>query len=186
MLLWTVASSIWFFLPAMLPNTAAAILGGGVPIDFGRKMGEQRVLGDGKTWRGLLSGVLSGIFLGYLEALIAYSFIPELRNVYHLSPVSLLPLIALSAGSMSGDICGAFVKRRFGLERGAPVPILDQYDFAAGAMLFAYLISPAYALKFLFMGNAIIGLVIVLVIIYPLHRLVNYIGYRRGLKNVPW
>ena len=185
-LLWAVIDAIWFFLPAMLPNTAAAIFGGGTPLDFGRMFRGKRVLGDGKTWRGLAVGICSGVVLGYMESVIAIPFGRGLSSVYTPS-VSVLPtLIALSSGSMLGDIAGAFVKRRMGIERGASVPILDQYDFVAGALVVAFITSPAATGRYLLFGNALAGLAVVLLIIYPLHRLINYIGYRKGLKSVPW
>lgn len=185
-LLWAVIDAIWFFLPAMLPNTAAAIFGGGTPLDFGRMYGGKRVLGDGKTWRGLAVGISSGVVLGYIESIVAIPFGHELSSVY--TPgISVLPtLLALSTGSMLGDIAGAFAKRRKGLERGASVPILDQYDFVAGALVVALIVSPSATGKYLLFGNALAGLAAVLLIIYPLHRLINYIGYRKGLKSVPW
>lgn len=185
-ILWSVIDAVWFFLPAMLPNTSAAIFGGGTPLDFGRSWRGKRVLGDGKTWRGLAVGISSGILLGYLESLVSIPVGTELSSVYTPALASLPALAALSAGSMLGDIAGAFAKRRMGLERGASVPVLDQYDFVAGALLLVLAVAPSSALRFLFTGNALIGLVVVLAIIYPLHRLINYLGYRKGLKSVPW
>ncbi len=185
-LLWSVIDALWFFLPAMLPNTAAAIFGGGTPLDFGRRWRGGRILGDGKTWKGLFVGIASGVLLGYLESLIAQPVGMPLAGVFRLSTAELPTLLALSSGSMLGDIAGAFVKRRRGLERGASVPLLDQYDFAAGALVLSLAVSPANTSHFLLSGNALIGFAVVLLVIYPLHRLINYIGYRKGLKSVPW
>ncbi|HQL60331.1 MAG TPA: CDP-archaeol synthase, partial [Methanoculleus sp.] len=40
-------------LPAYVPNSAAALFGGGTPIDSGRTFGDgRRIFGDGKTYRG--------------------------------------------------------------------------------------------------------------------------------------
>lgn len=185
-LLWSVVDAFWFFLPAMLPNTSAAIFGGGIPLDFGRKWRGKRLLGDGKTWRGLAVGISSGVLLGYVESVLALPVGPPLSSVFRPDAASLPPLLALSAGSMLGDLAAAFLKRRTGLERGTSVPLLDQYDFAAGAVVVAYLVSPERTAAFLFAGSALIGFVVVLLVIYPLHRLINYIGYRKGLKSVPW
>ncbi|MCL5678287.1 MAG: CDP-2,3-bis-(O-geranylgeranyl)-sn-glycerol synthase [Candidatus Thermoplasmatota archaeon] len=185
-LLSSIADAVWFFLPAMLPNTGAAIFGGGKPIDMGRMWRGNRLLGDGKTWRGLFTGILSGVLLGYLESLIGVFIGGPVSAVYSISPDILPVLLSLSAGSMLGDICGAFVKRRMGLEKGASVPILDQYDFAAGAFLLALLVSTGSVMRFLIDGYALAGFAVALIIIYPLHRIINYIGYRRGLKSVPW
>jgi CDP-2,3-bis-(O-geranylgeranyl)-sn-glycerol synthase len=185
-MLTSIAEAIWFFLPAMLPNTAAAIFGGGRAIDMGRMWRGNRLLGDGKTWRGLFAGILSGVLLGYLESIIGIALGGPISTVYRLSQDILPVLLSLSAGSMLGDICGAFVKRRMGLQKGASVPILDQYDFAAGAFLLSLLVSTGSVMRFLINGYALAGFAVALIIIYPLHRIINYIGYRRGLKSVPW
>ncbi len=185
-LLWSVADAFWFFLPAMLPNTSAAIFGGGTPLDFGKVWRGKRVLGDGKTWKGLVVGIASGVVLGYLESVISIPLSSQLAGVFTPSLEILPTLLALSSGSMLGDIAGAFLKRRWGLARGASVPLLDQYDFAAGALIVSLAVSPGVTARFLLSGEALVGFIVVLVIIYPLHRLINYIGYRKGLKSVPW
>ncbi|MBX8635767.1 MAG: CDP-2,3-bis-(O-geranylgeranyl)-sn-glycerol synthase [Thermoplasmata archaeon] len=184
--LWSVAEALWFFLPAMLPNTSAAIFGGGKPIDGGRMYHGKRLLGEGKTWRGLFVGISSGIAMGYLESIISIPLGRNLSSVYVPSLAILPVLIALSAGSMCGDLAGALWKRRRGMKRGEKAPILDQYDFTAGAFLLAIAVAPSYTFRYLIDGYAIYGFICVLLVIYPLHRLINYIGYRTGLKSVPW
>ncbi len=185
-LFWSVIDAVWFFLPAMLPNTSAAIFGGGKPIDGGRIWKGNRLLGDGKTWRGLAVGIASGIVLGYFESIISIPFGSQLSAVYTPSFEILPVLFVLSAGSMLGDIAGAFWKRRKGMPRGEKVRLVDQYDFAAGAFLLAAAVAPAYVFRYLIDGYAIFGFAFVLLIIYPLHRFINYLGYRKGLKSVPW
>ena len=55
-------------LPAYLPNPTAALFGGGTPIDLGRNYSDgRRFFGDGKTYRGLILGVLAGIVVGLLQ-----------------------------------------------------------------------------------------------------------------------
>jgi hypothetical protein len=67
---------LWLYLPGYLSNTAA-MLGGkwipdltGIPvftIDGGAVMSDgNRVLGDGKTWNGLIGGTIGGGLLGIL------------------------------------------------------------------------------------------------------------------------
>ena len=53
-------------IPALLPNSAAVLFGGGTPIDFGRSWRGARILGDGKTWRGLFGGVFAGVIIGII------------------------------------------------------------------------------------------------------------------------
>ena len=63
-LLLVALSGIFLFLPALVPNSAAVLFGGGTPVDFGRTWKGKRILGDGKTWRGLFGGVAAGTALG--------------------------------------------------------------------------------------------------------------------------
>ena len=58
--------------PAYVPNPVAALCGGGTPIDFDRNHSDgRRLLGDGKTYRGLACGVLAGITVGALQIWLA-------------------------------------------------------------------------------------------------------------------
>ena len=60
---WVIAlfAALWAMLPAYVPNSAAAVFGGGTPIDFGKTCGDgRRIFGDGKTHRGFFGGVLCG------------------------------------------------------------------------------------------------------------------------------
>ena len=43
---------VWLMLPALIPNSAAVLFGGGRPMDFGKSWRGKRLLGDGKTWKG--------------------------------------------------------------------------------------------------------------------------------------
>src|SRR3970040_1033567 len=74
-----IALAFWFLLPAYAANPVAVVFGGGTPIDFGRSLRDgHRVLGDGKTWRGLAGGVASGLLLGILLTLLGSFLSPRL------------------------------------------------------------------------------------------------------------
>ena len=175
-----VATAIWAMLPAYVPNNAAVLGGGGPPIDGGRTVRGDRLLGDGKTWRGLAVGVgagiavglLLGVFRGPASGLLGVP-LPEF------SPGALL---ALPTGAMAGDIFASFLKRRTGRKRGRPVPGLDQLDFVIGALSLTALVDPAWF-------GAVFSLpvlVVVLVVTPALHVSTNVIAYWLGLKNEPW
>jgi len=176
----------WLMLPAFLPNSAAVLFGGGLPMDLGRSWRGRRLLGDGKTWRGFVGGVCAGTSIGLLQLFLAYPFDSE--DLWGFGPVpgSMLVVFVLALGSLLGDLVSAFIKRRLGLERGAKAPILDQYNFIAGAMLLSLVIVPDWFLGAFVEGEHVISLIAVLVITPILHRGVNIIGYRKGLKKVPW
>ncbi len=179
------ALAFWFLLPAYVANPMAVLFGGGTPMDFGRSLRDgRRILGDGKTWRGLAGGTLSGVFLGLVLTLLGSLADPRLS--FGDGPGVLGILVLLPLGALLGDILGAFVKRRFGLERGAKAPGLDQYDFLLGAFLLLLVLAPAWWLARFWTGEAVWGLLFVIVITPVLHRVVNIIGYRWGKKREPW
>lgn len=165
-------------LPAYLPNPVAALCGGGVPIDFGRKYSDgKRVFGDGKTYRGLIAGILAGILIGLVQIWAArecgWTFLPQL---------TLLSITLLATGALLGDLVKSFFKRRLGRERGAPWPIADQYDLVGGA--FALLII--FDLQW-FLAVVTLPVLIVILILTPvLHRAMNILGYLIKVKEVPW
>ncbi|WP_268766005.1 CDP-2,3-bis-(O-geranylgeranyl)-sn-glycerol synthase [Methanohalophilus halophilus] len=179
--------AVWLMLPAYLPSPFAALLGGGRPIDGKRTMGDgRRILGDGKTIRGFVAGSLIGIVAGILQTWIAFSRIEfmgiRLPPFGYTIPDVIIPIAALSIGSLLGDLAMSFVKRRIDLKRGAPLPIADQLDFVAGAWILTYLVAPQW-----FVANFTLNIIIVLLILTPLlHIGTNIIGYVLGIKKEPW
>jgi CDP-2,3-bis-(O-geranylgeranyl)-sn-glycerol synthase len=173
-------------LPALIPNTAAVLWGGGLPMDLGRSWRGKRILGDGKTWRGFIGGALTGVAFGVLEiVLVQNSSAPDSWG-FGQWPESMVTVFALAFGSMIGDSAGSFVKRRFDINRGEKAPGLDQYNFVVGAFAFALILRPQWLLDHYVLANGIFGLILLLAVVPVLHRGVNIIGYKLGKKNVPW
>ncbi|MCD6461851.1 MAG: CDP-archaeol synthase [Thermoplasmata archaeon] len=94
--------------------------------------------------------------------------------------------LVFATGAMAGDMFGSFIKRRLGLGRGDKAPVLDQYDFVAGALFFGLLFVPWWTLPHFFVGWGLLALGFVIVLTAPLHRCINIIGYWMGKKSVPW
>lgn len=194
MALETIPQAVWFFLPAFAANPMAVLFGGGTPIDLRRTLRDgERIFGDGKTWRGLIGGTLSGALLGLLLSLpflalapaSQWSFGAMASEAFGASAVALGASAVLALGALFGDLAGAFVKRRLRMPRGAKATGLDQYDFVIGALL-AALAIPAWSVPRFFSGDALFGLLAIIVITPALHRAVNLIGYRMGRKHEPW
>ncbi|HOX36015.1 MAG TPA: CDP-2,3-bis-(O-geranylgeranyl)-sn-glycerol synthase [Methanoregulaceae archaeon] len=165
-------------LPAYVPNPVAAIFGGGTPIDLGRKAGDgRRILGDGKTYRGLLAGVFSGLLVGFAEIVCSGAGLPGWLPVPTVSTI-----LALALGALLGDIAKSFFKRRFGKERGEKWFLADQYDLVFGSLLLLALLSPGWFIAYITLPV----LVAILIITPILHRAANIIGYSLGVKDVPW
>ena len=179
-------TGLWLFLPAMVPNSAAVVFGGKTKIDFGRSWRGKRIFGDGKSWRGFFGGALSGVLVGLI--LIAVSSVWDPENYWGFGPFwdNVGVLFCLSFGAVLGDLCGAFIKRRLGMERGQKAPILDQYDFVIGAFLVTALFFPDWVYANYIEGWHIAALIFIIVIMFAIHRIVNIIGYRMGLKKEPW
>lgn len=177
---------LWLFLPAMIPNSAAVVFGGGTPVDFGKTWKGKRILGDGKTWRGFFGGGFSGVLLGLILIGISHFFDPG--NYWGFGPFwsNVGILLCLSFGSLLGDMMGSFIKRRLDIGRGQKAPILDQFDFVIGAFLVTALFYPHWIYDNFIEGWHIAALVFVLIMTLVLHRAVNIIGYKAGLKNEPW
>jgi CDP-2,3-bis-(O-geranylgeranyl)-sn-glycerol synthase len=171
-------SAFWIMVPAYVPNPVAALCGGGTPIDFNRNYSDgRRILGDGKTYRGLVCGVLAGIAVGALQIWLAgtynWSFLPQHTAV---------SIILLSFGALLGDMGKSFFKRRLGKNRGDAWPVADQYDLVVGAFVLMLVFDPAWLLS-----NITLPVLIVILILTPiLHRAVNIIGYMSGVKKEPW
>lgn len=168
--------SIWVILPAYLPNSAAAVFGGGKAIDSGSKLNGKRILGDGKTWKGTLAGASAGFGLALIMNQINMILGLEIPSF------TLIAAASLGLGAMLGDISASFLKRRLGKDRGRPFPVLDQVDFLIGAILLVYLLDYLWAAQNLDLTTlGILGLLTPLV-----HVTANIIGYKADIKDEPW
>jgi len=173
-----IIKAMWLMLPAYIANPTAVVFGGGTPIDFGKNWKDgRRILGDGKTFRGLIGGTICGIIIGLIQMQVLPQF-----SLDAFTPFTLSAIVALSFGALLGDIVKSFFKRRLGLARGAKFPLVDQLDFVAGAWVLAYIVEPKW-----FIDNFTFWIIITVIILTPiLHRLTNIIGYYIKVKKEPW
>lgn len=174
------ALTLWLMLPAYVPNSAAALFGGGLAIDFGKNFFDgRRIFGDGKTFRGLISGTACGVAVGIAEHSSAeLAGMPDFGEY----PSFLWVVFLLSFGALFGDLLKSFFKRRLGYRRGAELPVMDQLDLVFGAWALTFIFAMGW-----FLANFNIWIMITAIIITPvLHRIVNVIGYKIGTKREPW
>ena len=67
-----IIQALWLIIPAYIANASAVLVGGGTPIDFGKNWKDgRRILGDGKTWNGLIVGAFFGITSGFGLTIVA-------------------------------------------------------------------------------------------------------------------
>lgn len=173
-------TTLYFILPAYFSNGGALAFGGGLPLDFGKTDSKgNRWIGDGVTWRGLIAGTIIGMITGAVQGYIAPMIIPEISQ-YLITPIitdvnsGILIGFLLGFGALVGDALGSFLKRRLGIGRGKPAPILDQLDFIIVALIF---VSFVVELNWIFVVMSIILTLII-------HLIANGGAYLLGLKDV--
>ena len=173
-------TTLYFILPAYFSNGSGLVFGGGTPVDFGKsdKKGN-RWIGDGVTWRGLIAGTIIGTLTGTVQGY----FGPQLMQTfgqYIITPIAtdlhsgIMIGFLLGFGALLGDALGSFIKRRMGIGRGKPAPLLDQLDFIIMALI---LVSLVVELNLL---CVILAIILTLFI----HLITNTIAYLFGLKDV--
>ena len=171
-LLILIIQSFWFIAPAYAANAFPPVIKGKRPIDFNKTLWKKPILGKGKTIEGTIGGILFGIFVG----LVQLYFQPFIKNHIPLIELSPLSIVLLSVGAIVGDIVASFFKRRAGIKRGEPVPLMDQLDFIIGAFVFTY---PLIRLP-------VFHLLFIIIITPIIHLLANGIGFIFKLKKVPY
>ncbi len=184
--LFIVLQGIWLTLPAYIANPSAVLFKGKKPMDFGKKLRDgNRILGDGKTWRGFFGGALCGIIIGSVQLGVAYQFDEKAWGLGDLHN-ALLIISILAFGALCGDTLGSFLKRRMGKARGEKMPGLDQYDFLIGAWVLLLLFRATWFVNHFIYDLHILALITVIILTPLLHRVVNILGYKLGKKDVPW
>ena len=158
-----IIEALKFIFPAYCANAVPVIVGGGPPLDLGKKFFDGKpIFGKNKTFRGFFFGLAIGVSVGLVETIL-FGY-PLLFSV--LSPL----------GALVGDLGGAFLKRRLGIAPGGLLPIIDQVDFAIGAILFSLPLTMIY-------WELAIA---VIILTAPIHLFTNFLAYKLKLKNNPW
>lgn len=158
-----IIEALKFIFPAYCANAAPVLAGGGLAMDFGKNfLDGKRILGKNKTFRGFFFGLMIGVLVGVVETVL-FGF-------------PLLFGLVSSLGALSGDLAGAFSKRRMDIAPGGLLPIIDQIDFVVGALVFSLPLGMVYWEL----------AVAVLIITPPVHLFTNYVAYKLKLKSNPW
>ena len=173
-------TTLYFILPAYFSNGSGLLFGGGLPLDLGKSdKNGVRWVGDGVTWRGFIAGTLVGTLAGAVQGYFGPYIIANFGQ-FIITPI--VPNISqgiiigflLGFGALLGDAIGSFLKRRIGIGRGEPAPILDQLDFIIVALI---LVSPVVKLN-------LITVVLAIILTLIIHLLTNTIAYLLGIKDV--
>ena len=174
----SILPALYFMLPAYTANLVPPLFRNvkflDYPLDFGARINGKRLLGDHKTWRGLLFGTLAGLIIFWLQqrftapgsslALFDYSAQPPLLG------------FLLSFGALAGDAVKSFVKRQMGIAPGKPWYLFDQMDYVMGALLLGSIIYTPSLSNIILLFALSLGLTII----------VKHIGYYIGVNKVTW
>ena len=175
---------LWFFLPAGLGNAAPIVAAKlpplaawSFPLDGYATFRGKRILGDHKTARGLLSGVIVGIATAALQVRL-YRSLPRVRQIIPLDYTAINPLLfgaLASLGALSGDALKSFCKRQLDIPPGANWVPFDQVDYVLGGIA-----GTALSIRLTWRRYLLL-----LVIWTVLHPLATCIGYALKLRDRP-
>lgn len=181
-LILTIVFVIWFFLPAGLANMTPIFAARlpyikrlSFPLDGYITFRGKRLLGDHKTVRGLLSGILVAIGTVYLQQ-YAFEHVPLVRIFVPLNYVAINPLLfgLLSAlGALGGDTVKSFFKRQLAIAPGKSWFPFDQMDYIVGGI----------ALTAFYTQLTLVQYMLLFLIWFLLHPLATIIGYFLKLKD---
>lgn len=159
----------YLMIPAYIANMApvfARKIPWNTPLDFGLTFRNRRILGDNKTWRGLIVGVIVGTLIGVLISKIYWNF----------GFSAFTWSLHASFGALMGDAVKSFFKRRFNVSSGKSWFPFDQIDFTVGALAIG---------SFVYFPGWFNSAVIVLVSAIG-HVAVNHFAYYTGIRGEKW
>jgi CDP-2,3-bis-(O-geranylgeranyl)-sn-glycerol synthase len=170
---------LYFFAPAYLANMAPVLARGhfemlAAPIDGGHRWRGRRILGDHKTWRGIVAGVVAGMLVFAVQCWMhRVGYARGLALLDYGSVDVLLPGALLGLGAGVGDAVKSFFKRRIDIAPGASWLGFDQLDFMVGA----------YALVSLVVVPPPLATLAILPIVFLGSLAATASGYWLGLKE---
>ncbi|MEA3323376.1 MAG: CDP-archaeol synthase, partial [Patescibacteria group bacterium] len=101
------------------------------PIDANKKLRGRAILGKNKTWRGLITGTLSGALIALVQYYLPFFDKVKMDDV----PTTLLFGAVAGFGALFGDAIASIIKRQLDIPSGKPFIPLDQIDYIIGFIL---------------------------------------------------
>lgn len=171
---------LYLMLPVYFANMAPVIMNKAFnnlafPLDFNKKLGNKRIFGRNKTFRGLVFGVIFAVIVAYLQFLLYNNNVFVNISIIDYSNWLLIGFL-MGFGAIFGDLAESFAKRRMGYKPGRPFIPFDQLDFVIGALIFVY---PLVNLSL----NKII---IILLLSFALHVIVNHSAFYLKIRKEKW
>lgn len=177
-------SALWFFLPAGLANAAPvfaakipALKKFSLPLDAGKSWNGMRLLGENKTWRGLIAGIVMATLIIALQKYLydhsgffhGYSWLDYRPTViWWLGPL-------FGMGALLADAVESFFKRQLNIKPGESWFPFDQIDYIIGGCLFAMPVAMLAFTQYVWVFIAWFGT----------HLVTVYLGYLLGIRDKP-
>ncbi|HSX31625.1 MAG TPA: CDP-archaeol synthase [Candidatus Saccharimonadales bacterium] len=177
--------ALWFFAPAAVANVVPIFAAAlpplkryDAPMDFGKTYHGKRILGDHKTWRGLIAGVIFATLTLVVQQFL-FDNVTWVRTLTdqvdyaHLPTLVLGPLFAI--GALGGDALESFFKRQRNVAPGHGWFPFDQIDYIIGG---AVVTMP-------FVSLTIVQYLWLILLWLIIHVISTYLGWLMGLKERP-
>ncbi len=176
-------TSFYFYFPAALANMGAVISFKipmikdiQNPIDFGLTIKSKRLIGEHKKIGGLIYGLFCGVFWGSLKYIFLDQIFKDIIFLNFSFWQNFLFYFLLSFGALAGDLLKSIIKRFLNIAPHKMWIPFDEIDHTIGAILLVILFYP---IPF--------SVIITTICLYFfLHLITNVIGYKLGLKTVPY
>ncbi|MBP9718340.1 CDP-archaeol synthase [Candidatus Gracilibacteria bacterium] len=178
-----ILESLYLMLPVyiaeMSPVFASYLPWPATPVDNGASWRGKRILGDHKTYRGLIVGLIVAIVIVFIQHSLDHIAFFDAAGIIdygalQLRQVTLIGLM-LGGGAFVGDMIKSFFKRRVGIAPGKAWIPFDHIDSTIGALIAA-----------LFIVDLSCAHIIVILIANPLlHVLANVVGYMMKVRKTP-
>lgn len=181
----TILTALYYAAPGMIANAMPIIFRKtlkflAMPADFGKTIRSKRILGNNKTIRGFVVGIIIAIVLVYCQKLLCnVKFFNSISYVnyssFGFSKIILVGFI-LGFGALLGDSVKSFFKRRANIKPGGKFFPWDQVDYIIGIIILTLFIKPMT-----------IGMIIALVVLGILLSIIfTKIGHLLKIKKTNW
>ena len=178
-----ILSLVYFMLPAYFANMMPVICKNifnflNKPIDFGASWKGKVILGNHKTVRGFIVGIIAAIVVVGLQVFLFEQVeIARSISIIDYSNINIYLLgFLFGFGALAGDAIESFIKRRKGLKPSQSWKVWDQLDYVIGSII----------LVWFFVDLSFIDVIIIMALSFTLTVIINYLSFFVRIRKVKW
>lgn len=174
--------TFYFLLPAIFANMAPIFFRNkwsslAFPMDCNQKWNGKPILGNHKTFRGLIAAIILAVLVSFLQKQLWEAGLGRDLIFFNYDADWLLLGFLIGLGVMVGDSIKSFVKRRLSFKPGASFMPWDQIDWVLGCLLFVTFFITILPWQ-VWLYSLLIG--------FFGHIAVRYISYWLGINKEKW